>query len=93
MKILVAYYSRTGNTKKAALEIANKLGATADEIVDLKDRKRLIVGWLVAGGDASKGKLTKIKYEKEPTEFDLVVIGTPIWAWTLTAAVPAMALA
>jgi flavodoxin len=87
MKILVVYYSRTGNTKKAALQISRELRAQTDEIIDLKDRKMKIVGWLVSGRDASKGSLTEIKCKKDPSKFDLVIVGTPIWAWTLTPAI------
>ena len=84
MKVLVAYYSRTGNTKKAALAIAKEMNAKVDEIIDLKDRKMKIVGWLVSGRDASRGSLTDIKCDQDPSNFDLVVVGTPVWAWTVT---------
>ena len=73
--------------EKAASEIAKELKAEIDEIVDLKDRKMMFIGFLVSGMDAAKGNLTKIKYKKDASKFDLVIIGTPIWAGTLTPAV------
>jgi flavodoxin len=88
-KILVAYYSRTGNTKKVAEKIAHHLKADLDEIIDLKDRKRKIIGWLIAGRDASKKMDTPIKFIKDTKTYNLVVVGTPIWAWTLTPAIRA----
>ncbi len=39
MKILVAFYSRSGNTKRAAGIIAKTLGAEMDEIIDKKNRR------------------------------------------------------
>ena len=87
MKILVAYYSRTGNTKKVAEKIAGILKADTDEIVDLKDRKRVVIGWVISGRDAMKKKETQIRFNKNPDKYDLVVIGTPIWVWNMTPAV------
>jgi len=87
MKTLIAFYSRTGTTKKAALEIAKLLKADVDEIIDKKDRSGAM-GWLYAGGDATLSKLTEIKKpKKNPGKYDLVVIGTPIWSFNMTPAV------
>jgi flavodoxin len=86
MKTLVTYYSRTGNTKKVAEEMAKLLNADIDHIVDKTDRKGA-KGWLLSGRDATKKHKTEIKYEKDPKSYDLVVIGTPIWAFTVTPAI------
>lgn len=87
MKTLVAFYSRTGNTKRVGKEISKKIKADIDEIIDLKDRKRVIIGWLVSGRDATLKKTTEIKFKKNPLKYDLVIIGTPVWAWTVTPAI------
>lgn len=87
MKILTVFYSRTGTTKKVAEELSKRLKSDTEEIIDLTDRSG-IKGWLIGGRDAKKEKLTKIKPTKnDPSKYDLVVIGTPIWAWTVTPAV------
>ena len=87
MKSLVVYYSRTGNTKFAAQEIAAELGGDLEEIVDLQSRGGTM-GWLTAGRDATRSKLTEIAEPKRnPADYDLVVVGTPIWAWSPSAAV------
>ena len=79
MKALVVYYSRTGNTKFVAGKIAQELGADIEEIIDKKNRFGLI-GFLLAGVDAFRGKKTKIaETKKNPSEFDLIVVGTPNW--------------
>ena len=87
MKALVTFFSRTGNTRKVGKDIAANLRCDIDEITDLKDRSRKIIGWLVAGKDATQKRLTTIKHEKDPSLYDLVVIGTPVWAWTMTPAI------
>lgn len=86
MKILVAFYSRSGNTKRAAGIIAKTLGAEMDEIIDKKNR-RGILGFLRAGYDATRGKTTEIEFHKDPSGYDLVVIGTPTWNGRVTPAV------
>jgi len=87
MKILVTYYSRSANTKTVAQKIAKNLGADFEEIIDKKNRTRKIVGWIIAGRDASTKKLTEISYKKDSSKYDLVLIGTPVWAWTMTPAI------
>lgn len=87
MKTLVAYYSRTGTTKKVALEIANKLGAEIEEIKDTVNRSG-VKGYLVSGRDAMKKRLTVLEAtSKNPADFDLVIIGTPIWGWNMSVPV------
>lgn len=86
MKTLVVYYSRTGATRKVAEKIAFLLGSDIGEIVDLKNRKG-VFGFLSAGYSAFTRKLTEIKApEKDPSAYDLIVVGTPIWAGNITPA-------
>ena len=87
MKSLVVYYTRTGVTKFVAQTIAAELGSDIEEIVDLKNRAGKL-GWMSAGRDSMQGKETQIApTTKNPTDYDLVVVGTPIWAWSPTAAI------
>jgi flavodoxin len=87
MKSLVVYYTRTGKTKSVAEAIATQLGADIEEVVDLKKREGKI-GWIMSGKDASRKSLTEIApTKKAPPDYDLVIIGTPIWAWSPTPAI------
>jgi len=87
MKALVAYYSRTGTTKKVAERISTLLGGDIEEIHDTKKRSGMI-GWLRAGRDAGSKKLTTLETVKyDPAIYDIVVIGTPIWNRTLSTPV------
>jgi len=91
MKALVVYYSRTGNTKKVAWAIAEalkgKAEVTVEELVDTKSRQG-ILGWFRAGGDASLKRAVPIRpVQAHVAGFDLVVVGTPVWAFTMASAV------
>lgn len=86
MKTLVVFYSRSGTTKRVAQEVAKALNADVDEVIDKKPRNG-ILGFLIAGYDATKGKTTEIEFEKDPSGYDLVVIGTPVWNGRVTPAI------
>ena len=87
MRSLVVYYSKTGKTKKVATAASRMLGSDIEEIVDLKDRSG-IIGWLTGGGDSCLKKLTDIKRpKKDPSKYKIVIIGTPVWSFTLTPAI------
>ena len=87
MRTLVAYYSRSGNTRRVAEAIATALGADLEPIVDRADRGG-ILGYLRAGRDAYRRRTTRIDPPRlDPTGYDLVVVGTPVWASSVTPAV------
>ena len=87
MKSLVVYYTRTGNAKFVAETIAAELGSDIEEVVDLKKRAGKI-GWMMAGKDATQEKQTQIgPTTRVPQEYDLIVLGTPIWASKPTPAI------
>jgi len=87
LKSLVVYYTRTGNTKFAAETLAAELGADIEEVVDLKKRQG-IGGWLSSGRDAMGGKETQIaETKRSPAEYDLVIIGQPVWGGNPTPAI------
>jgi flavodoxin len=84
---LVVYYSRTGVTGSVAHVLAGELGADLEEIRDRKDRRGLL-GYLAAGKDAVLKRLTDIDPpQKDPTAYDRVVVGTPVWAFTMAPAI------
>ncbi len=86
MKALVVYYSRTGTTKTVAEAISKELRCDLEEIIDEKNRTG-VLGWLGGGKDASQKKLTQIKPIKHsPKNYDLVVVGSPIWAGLMAPA-------
>lgn len=86
MKILIAYYSKTGKTERVAKDLAQGLNADLEKIIDQKNRQG-IWGYISGGREAMKKKLTTIApLTKNPLDYDLVVLGMPVWGWNLTPA-------
>ncbi|MDY6913044.1 MAG: flavodoxin [Planctomycetota bacterium] len=87
MKTLVVYYSRTGVTRKVAEALAEALGADIEQLIDTKKRGGAL-GFAVAVKDAAMKKLIPIAApQKDPADYELVVVGTPVWADTICSAV------
>lgn len=84
MKSLVAYYSQTGNTKRVAEAVADSLNADVEPIssdTEGKGMGRLIMQALFKV-QAKIGQTTK-----DPSLYDVVVVGTPVWARTMSSPV------
>lgn len=101
MKTLIVYYSRTGNTRSAARALSQALaryggpsmpeehsGSDIDEISDTVNRDG-VMGYLSAGRDATFKRTTEIEYAADYNvgDYDLVLIGTPVWAFTMAPAI------
>ncbi|MFA4941814.1 MAG: hypothetical protein WC582_04470 [Patescibacteria group bacterium] len=88
-KILISYFSRTGTTKKVGEIISAKLNCEIEEIFTVKNVSG-VLGYLTCGREAGAKKPANIKPTvKNPADYDLVIIGTPIWAWNLSSPVRA----
>ncbi|MFX1236782.1 MAG: flavodoxin family protein [Promethearchaeota archaeon] len=82
-KILIVYYSLSGNTKFIAKAINEVIDADMEE---LKPEKELKVGkastYFWGGAQVYMKKRPKLKSLKhELSNYDLIFIGTPVWAW------------
>ena len=80
--VLCMYYSRTGHTKKAMLDIASELDAEVVELRDAVERSGL-GGWLRCGMDAMRKTtqpLSHFETERTLSDYRLVILGTPVWA-------------
>jgi flavodoxin len=87
MKSLVVYYSRSGNTWFVAEKISQEIGGDIEEIIDIKRRKGPL-GFVIGGFDATRGRKTDIaEIKKSPRDYDLIVVGTPMWNKRITPAV------
>jgi len=72
-------------TKKVAEILKQKLNCDIEEITSIKDRKGLI-GYLSSGLEAMKKVQAEIKsLTKNPADYDLVIIGTPVWALNISS--------
>ena len=87
MKTLLVYYSRTGNTRIIADTISEFVDCDIEEIVE-KDKRKGIIGYLKSGYQASRGKVNHIEDSKyELSDYDLLIIGTPVWAGKMSVPV------
>ncbi len=89
MRILVTYFSHTGNTAKLAHQIALRLGAKEEPILE-HDKTKGVAGILKGALGAALGTTRRLaSAEHDPADFDLVVIGTPVWSFGPAPAVNA----
>lgn len=87
MKVLVVYYSLEGNTRFIAHAIAK---ATAADLLELKPIKEIgkkgFLRYLTGGKQAWKRETPELlPWDKDPNDYNLIFIGTPVWAWTYSA--------
>ena len=91
-KTLVAYHTRTAFTRRVAEAIARRVGSDLDEISVTRERSGP-VGYARCAIEAMAEVPTSIQLpERDPADYDLVVIGTPIWFWSLSSPVRAYVL-
>jgi len=80
MKVIVVYYSQTGNTEKVAKDIARKLDSHGIDVKTVsieRSRKRTYEENV---DDAKKEEKAKIEEAKTDLgDFDMLFIGTPVW--------------
>lgn len=86
MKAIVVYYSLEGNTKFVAEEIARNSKA---DICRIEPKKEYPTGkvtkYIWGGKSATFGEKPKLlPYQFSGKDYDVVIIGTPIWAGTYT---------
>lgn len=88
MRILVTYFSRTGATESVAREIASLLGADIEAVQDVSSKRSGPLGYLRSGRQALANKVVDIKpMGRQCADYDLVVIGTPVWAGRMSSPV------
>jgi len=89
MSKLVVCFSLTGNTKFIAEVLAKNIGA---DILELKPKKEDKGDGLLKMFWRGKQAVTKecpelLPMEKNPDDYNLIIIGTPVWASTLSPVV------
>lgn len=83
MKTLIVYYSRSGYTRRVALALASSLQADLEEITEPRSRQG-IFGYFRSAREAIKRIPSRITPTRDPSAYDLVAIGTPVWAGSLS---------
>lgn len=86
MKTLLVYYSWTGNTRKLAQKITSKLKCDVEEIYE-KGKRKGKLNYVIGGFEAMFGMKSRIeKPKRNPSEYDMVLLGGPVWAGRITPA-------
>ena len=83
-KILVAYFSASGVTKRAAEDIAAETGADLYEIVPAQPYTRADLDWTDRSSRSTlemkdPGCRPKIAEETDVSGYDVVFVGFPVW--------------
>lgn len=91
-RVLVVFFSRTGTTRMLASTLAGMLSADLEEICDLTER-RGAPGYLRCVVDSWRKRPAEIvPAGLDSAQYDLVVVGTPVWAGSVSAPVRAYLL-
>jgi flavodoxin len=86
MSVCIVYHSETGNTKKVAEYVAKATSATLIPVRDCAGYNKITM-YLFGIPRARAGDKAAIEPPMiDISAFDLVIIGSPVWAWTPTPA-------
>ena len=92
-RILVVYYSRSGTTRKVAQSVAAALQCDSEEIVEGRSRSG-ILGYLRSVIEARRQIPARVALPvRDPSTYDVIVVGTPVWAWSVSSPVRAYMIA
>ena len=83
-KVLVVCYSRTGTALQLARELTVALGADLEQIEDARARSGK-GGYIRSAFEALSRGLPSIRTRKDPADYDLVVLGTPVWTGSMAS--------
>lgn len=91
-RVLVVFFSRTGTTRRLAGALAGMMSADIEEICDFTERRGAL-GYLRCVIDSWRKRPAEIvPAGLDPSQYDLVLVGTPVWAGAVSAPVRAYLL-
>ena len=85
-KILIVYYSLTGNTQFIAEALRDSIEADILELKPIKELNPDSGTRFMWGGFQStmKKKPKLMEFDINPLDYDLIILGTPVWAWNIS---------
>jgi flavodoxin len=83
--ILVVYYSRTGYTRRLAGELVAALAADVDPLDDGRDRAGVWQYLRCASEALKKRTIELLPSAYDPSRYEVVVLGTPVWAGNVSS--------
>jgi menaquinone-dependent protoporphyrinogen IX oxidase len=93
-RVLIVYYSRSGTTRKVAEALSAALHCDTEEIVETRSRSGPL-GYVRSLLEARRRRpsATVARANKDPSRYDLIIVGTPVWAWSVSPPVRAYMMA
>ena len=83
-RTLVVFYSRSGTTRRIAQTLSAALKCDLEEITEPRPRTGFL-GYIRSLLEARRKLPSDIAPKThDVSSYDLVVIGTPVWAWSIT---------
>lgn len=87
LRALVVFHSRSGRTRRIARMLAARLHADVEEI-QLAGSADRAPGYARCALQAAGGHAAYVKAARhDPASYDLVLVGSPVWCWSLPAPV------
>jgi flavodoxin len=86
-KILIVYYSRTGTTRIVAEHLSHMLGCDLETIAEPADRRGILGYWRSIIEARRQSRPPIAAPGNDPSHYDLVIVGTPVWAWSVASPV------
>jgi flavodoxin len=81
-KTLIVYHSRSGYTRRVAQTLAGRLAADLESVQIVQPLDGAL-GYAMCAIEAIAGLAPALRPgSKDPADYDLVVIGTPVWFWS-----------
>lgn len=93
-RILIVYYSRTGTTRRVAQALSAALQCDIEAVTETSSRAG-ILGYLRSVIEARRQQPSTdlVRASKDPSLYDLVILGSPVWAWSVSSPMRAYMLA
>lgn len=86
-RILIAYHSRSGHTRRVAQALAARLGADLEEIRIVQPLDG-VLGYVMCAIESLAALTPALRpAQRNPAAYDLVVVGTPVWFWDVASPV------
>jgi flavodoxin len=83
--VLIVCFSRTGFTRKIAEELQRRCGGDLEFIEDVRSRSG-VFGYLRSAREAWRKAPVEIRPGKaNPGQYELTILGTPVWAGNLSS--------
>jgi flavorubredoxin len=90
MRVVIIFHSFSGTTRRVAERLAERIGGTVEtDVVEVHDRHQYstLTAYVSGAPRAMRGERAEVDPpEIDVSRYDLIVLGTPVWAFSPTPA-------